>query len=210
MHGPRPCHRPGGRRLKTLFVGLCALVLVAQAAAVAKGEEAPDTQRTAARPHHELTLHQRLERKLAVARKQRSVIRFFMTHRRLLSSKDDGAVARRKLFHSRHVLATTTRQIARLRRAIHVRKVRLLAAAPPRRAICATFRRYCNEAIEVAWCESRLRTTAHNGQYLGLFQMGELPRRLFGHGSSAFAQSVAAHRYFVVSGRDWSPWSCKP
>ena len=156
------------------------------------------------------TLQERLERKLLVARKQRSVIRFFMSHRRLLSSKDDGTVARRKLSHARRVLTKTTRQIARLRRAIHVRDLRRLAAVPPRRAICATFRRYCGEALAVAWCESRLRTTAENGQYLGLFQMGELPRRLFGHGATAYAQSVAAHRYFVVSGRDWSPWSCKP
>ena len=51
---------------------------------------------------------------------------------------------------------------------------------------------------------------AQNGQYLGLFQMGSSERRLFGHGETAHQQALAAHRYFVVSGRDWSPWSCKP
>ena len=34
--------------------------------------------------------------------------------------------------------------------------------------------------------------------------------RLFGHGPTALAQAQAAYRYFVRSGRDWSPWSCKP
>ena len=63
---------------------------------------------------------------------------------------------------------------------------------------------------EVARCESRLTTSAQNGQYLGLFQMGSSERRLFGHGTTAIAQVRAAHRYFVASGRDWSPWSCKP
>jgi hypothetical protein len=83
-------------------------------------------------------------------------------------------------------------------------------AALPKVAICNVFGRYCREALAVAWCESRHSTTAQNGQYLGLFQMGWNERRLFGHGSSARAQAVAAHRYFVLSGRDWSPWSCKP
>jgi hypothetical protein len=100
---------------------------------------------------------------------------------------------------------------AQRRRAATVRRLAALQKAPPRRAICHVFgRRYCSQAIRVARCESRLRTTARNGQYLGLFQMGSSERRLFGHGRSAFEQSKAAHRYFVYSGRDWSPWSCKP
>ena len=54
---------------------------------------------------------------------------------------------------------------------------------PPKAAICAVFGDYCQEAVAVAWCESRLRPTAQNGQYLGLFQMGSYERQLFGHGS---------------------------
>jgi hypothetical protein len=81
---------------------------------------------------------------------------------------------------------------------------------PARRAICDVFGRYCKQAIEVARCESHLQTTARNGQYLGLFQMGASERSRFGHGPSALEQAIAAHRYFVASGRDWSPWSCKP
>jgi hypothetical protein len=91
-----------------------------------------------------------------------------------------------------------------------VRGERRLEAAAPKVAICDVFGPYCRQAINVAWCESRLQTTARNGQYLGLFQMGAHERRLFGHGPTAHEQAVAAHKYFVVSGRDWSPWSCKP
>ena len=40
--------------------------------------------------------------------------------------------------------------------------------------------------------------------------MGSSERTLFGHGNTALEQAVAAHRYFVASGKDWSPWSCKP
>jgi hypothetical protein len=38
--------------------------------------------------------------------------------------------------------------------------------------------------------------------------MGSYERSLFGHGSTAHDQALAAHRYFVRSGRDWSPWGC--
>ena len=71
------------------------------------------------------------------------------------------------------------------------------------------FGSYCGEAVAIARCESRLNTTAQNGQYRGLFQMGSHERSLFGHGSTAHDQSLAAHRYFVRSGRDWSPWGCR-
>ncbi len=82
---------------------------------------------------------------------------------------------------------------------------------PPRTAICDVFGpRYCQQALSVSLCESGHSTTAQNGQYLGLFQMGSYEREMFGHGSTAYAQAVAAHEYFELSGRDWSPWSCKP
>lgn len=101
--------------------------------------------------------------------------------------------------------------MAAIRRALRRQQARRLAAAPPKIAICHVFgRRYCRQALSVAWCESRYSTTAQNGQYLGLFQMGWSERQLFGHGRTALAQARAAHRYFVLSGRDWSPWGCKP
>lgn len=84
-------------------------------------------------------------------------------------------------------------------------------ARPVPLAICDVFGpRHCAAALEVAWCESRFDTHARNGQYLGLFQMGSWERRTFGHGSSPYAQARAAYRYFVRTGRDWSPWECKP
>lgn len=75
--------------------------------------------------------------------------------------------------------------------------------------ICKTFGRYCSQALAVSWCESKWYVWAANGQYLGLFQMGSSERARYGHGSGAWAQSRAAYRYFVASGRDWSPWSCR-
>ena len=152
----------------------------------------------------------RLERTRNVARKARSVVRFFETHRRLLRSKEHGVVARKTLVRALSRLSRATKQIARLRHALHAQRLRTLRRAPPKQAICQVFRRYCGDAVDVAWCESRLRPTAQNGQYLGLFQMGYTARRRFGHGHTPRAQAIAAHRYFVYSGRDWSPWSCKP
>jgi hypothetical protein len=64
------------------------------------------------------------------------------------------------------------------------------------------------KAFDVVACETggTYSTTAQNGQYLGLFQMGSFARARYGHGSSARAQARAAHRYYVDAG--WSPWSC--
>lgn len=78
------------------------------------------------------------------------------------------------------------------------------------RAICVTFGSYCSQALRVARCESGFNIWARNGQYLGLFQMGSHERATYGHGYNAWAQARAAYRYFVASGRDWSPWQCKP
>jgi hypothetical protein len=82
--------------------------------------------------------------------------------------------------------------------------------AQNRAIICKVFGPYCSQAISVSRCESGHNTWATNGQYLGLFQMGSFARSRYGHGSSAWTQARAAYRYFVDSGKDWSPWSCKP
>lgn len=76
--------------------------------------------------------------------------------------------------------------------------------------ICKVFGSYCQEALRVSWCESKWYVWAGNGQYLGLFQMGSSERRIYGHGPGAWKQARSAKRYFVASGKDWSPWSCKP
>ena len=76
---------------------------------------------------------------------------------------------------------------------------------------CKVFGPYGQQALAVAWCESRWYKWASNGQYLGLFQMGSFARARYGHSTSnAWVQVRAAYRYFVELGRDWSPWSCQP
>ena len=77
-------------------------------------------------------------------------------------------------------------------------------------AITYVFGPYAAQALRVAWCESRYSVWAQNGQYLGLFQMGSSARARYGHAWNAWAQAVSAYRYFIDSGRDWSPWTCKP
>jgi hypothetical protein len=178
-------------------MGLCALMIVVAASAA----QAQPTAQTLAR--HVKTLE-----------KDRQVIRFFEQHRWLLTDPEVGPEARRQLRSHRTSLRLRLRRAvalqARLAREVEVRQLQAIRKAGPRRAICHVFGKYCGEALRVARCESRLRLTARNGQYLGLFQMGTSERRRFGHGGSAYRQAKAAHRYFVVSGRDWSPWSCKP
>jgi len=208
--GSRPCPRPGGTVLRALLVGLCTFVLVTQAAAAAKHEHSAGPQRKAKQERVAQPLEAQLAKKLDAARKYRGTIRFFRNHRSLLSSAEHRADARVTLRRAKRILEATTRSIAAIRRALREREASRRAAISPRVAICHVFGRYCRQAVAVAWCESRLLTTAQNGQYRGLFQMGYSERRLFGHGRTARRQSVAAHRYFVDSGRDWSPWSCKP
>jgi hypothetical protein len=64
----------------------------------------------------------------------------------------------------------------------------------------------CGPALRVFTCESGLSTTAANGQYLGLAQMGEYARGRYGHGRDAWTQARAAHAYYVAAG--WGPWEC--
>ena len=181
-------------------------MLVTQVVAATSGGASAATERTK-RP---VSLEAKLQQKLDAARRLRGTIRFFESRRLLLSSHESSQAS---LAQARRRLATVRREIAYYRRLIAEREARRearrLAVAPPKVAIRAVFGRYSEQAIGVAWCESRLTTTAQNGQYLGLFQMGSNERRLFGHGTTAHEQALAAHRYFVLSGRDWSPWSCR-
>jgi hypothetical protein len=72
------------------------------------------------------------------------------------------------------------------------------------------FGAYGDQAVAVASCESGLSVYARNGQYLGLFQMGEYARSRYGHSWDALGQSRSAYAYFRDSGYDWSPWQCRP
>ena len=153
------------------------------------------------------------------------MLAFFANHEWLLSDARFEEEAKRQLSQHRARVALTMRRLAAKRAAIArerqtrrlaaaqrrtARKLALAQARSPHAVICRVFGRYCGQALAVAQCESGLSPRAQNGQYLGLFQLGSSERRLFGHGSSTEAQTRAAHRYFVRSGRDWSPWSCKP
>jgi hypothetical protein len=194
--------------LRALLVGLLAFVLVTQAAAAAmKAPSAPTRKATTA--HTTLTLDQQLERKVAALRKYRGAIRFSRTHRWLLSSSARRDHATSNLAYAERRVRQLSKTVAALRVKVQALEARRLTSLPPRKAICAVFADDCGAAIAVASCESHLRPTAQNGQYLGLFQMGSYERRLFGHGPTAHEQAIAAHRYFVRSGRDWSPWSCR-
>ena len=149
-------------------------------------------------------------------RKHTTVIRFFENHRWLLRDPRFADEATLRLGTARRGLATTKAKAARLRMELvrHQRETKrrrfLTSVATPEKAICHVFGTYCDQALQVARCESGYSTRAQNGQYLGIFQMGSHERATFGHGSSALVQAKAAYRYFVLSGRDWSPWSCKP
>ena len=182
------------------MTGLCALILLVVPAA-AQAQSQTDLGA-------ELTQH------LTTMKRSTQVVRFFDNHRWLLTDPRFQKEARRQL--ARHTTKLTQARArlaaakAALRNQAKARQLAALRQASPHEAICTVFGSYCGQAIQVARCESGLTTTAQNGQYLGLFQMGSSERRLFGHGATAIEQVRAAHRYFVASGRDWSPWSCKP
>ena len=194
--------------MRALLVGLFAFLLVIQAAAAAMQGGTAQASAQAKVEQPASTLDERLERKLKALRKYRGTIRFFENHRSLLASGEQ-ATAKSSLAYAHLRVRQLTASVAALRAKISARDGRRLAELPPRKAICSVFGSYCDEAIAIARCESRLETTAQNGQYRGLFQMGSHERRLFGHGRTAHDQSLAAHRYFVRSGRDWSPWACR-
>jgi len=203
--------------LRALLVGLFTVVLVTQAAAaafggtdarVAKTTPARKTAGTHTSMQRALSLDRQLALKLRAERRYQGTVRFFQVHRRLLGPGPQQSRAVATLRDARRRLIRLEPAIAHLRRTLAQRALRRLEAMPPRQAICDAFGSDCPAAVSVAWCESRLNPSAQNGQYLGLFQMGETARRLYGHGPTAHEQAVAAHRYFVDSGRDWSPWSC--
>ncbi len=65
------------------------------------------------------------------------------------------------------------------------------------------------EALNVSYCESRFSIYAKGGDNWGLFQLGGWARARYGHGWTAMTQARAAYRYYLDSGKDWSPWTCR-
>ncbi len=213
-----PVSDPEVSVLKAFVLGVCVLALLTQAAVDTDGNGAAAAP--AAKRKAQLSAGDRariargkLVAKVARAERYRRTIRYYETHRKPLQTANRDVAASVALRSARAGLARTKKEIVYYRRLVRVWTARhheqRLRGAPPRTAICGVFGRYCRQAVAVAWCESRLSTAAQNGQYLGLFQMGSNERQLFGHGESAYDQSQAAHRYFVSSGRDWSPWGCR-
>ena len=167
-----------------------------------------------AQPQPSAGLGAQLTHHLSTMKKDKQVLRFLEKHAWLLDDPRFAVDAKRQLrLHTLSLERAERRadetRISLTRRA-KVRRLAAVAATSPPQVICRVFGDYCEQALTVSRCESGHRTDAQNGQYLGLFQMGSNERRIFGHGSSAIEQAKAAHRYFVASGRDWSPWSCKP
>lgn len=196
--------------LRPLVVCVGLIALLMGGAASAKPRTASEAARPAAeRSRGAVSMEAQLTSERAARRRHRGTIRFFENRPELLRSPKHRSVARSAIRRAKRGLARATQAIERIRVVLEARAARRLHALPPRKAICHVFRSYCGQALNVAWCESRFRTTARNGQYLGLFQMGSSERRLFGHGPTAYEQSRAAHKYFVLSGRDWSPWGCR-
>jgi hypothetical protein len=184
--------------LKALSLGACAFVLLVTPIAAHAVPAPPKTLQSDLRGH------------IQELRKSRSVVEFFESHRWLLRDPRFRTEAERQLAKHRAALASLERARARLAERRRARQRAILRARTPESVVCDVFRRHCRQALQVARCESGFSTTAANGQYLGLFQMGSSERQLFGHGASAKSQAKAAYRYFLTSGRDWSPWSCKP
>ena len=81
-----------------------------------------------------------------------------------------------------------------------------VASLPVEEMIRHVFGAEGDKAVQVAFCESTLRTQAKKGQFLGLFQMGANERADYGHGPDALAQVLAAHKLFLDRG--WQPWEC--
>lgn len=82
-------------------------------------------------------------------------------------------------------------------------------SAPPattEELIREVFKEAGEKAVQVARCESELRTDAQSGQFLGLFQMGAHERARYGHGQDALVQAQAAYQLF--RDRGWKPWTC--
>jgi hypothetical protein len=181
-------------------MGVCALFLLVLPATAQSQSDAD--------------LGAQLTRHLSTMKKDRQVLRFLQNHKWLFSDPRFAVSAKQQLRVHTLSLTLTQKKAAAAKLALARRtKARQLAAfeaATPQTVICRVFGDYCQEALAVSRCESGLSTDAQNGQYLGLFQMGSNERRIYGHGSTATAQAIAAHRYFVASGRDWGPWSCKP
>jgi hypothetical protein len=126
---------------------------------------------------------------------------FFRRHAWLVRRPPTRPVALREIRSARVWVAVIRRELAETRASLRPRP----SSVP--QIICAVFGDACAKALSVARCESRFSTSATNGQYFGVFQMGAGERARFGGSSlDAWDQVRAAYAYYRVAG--WSPWQC--
>lgn len=121
--------------------------------------------------------------------------------------------ARRRLIAHRWLYRLAGERLARIAQAEAAQaRLRMEESSDVPTIIMAVFGpSYGPGALNVARCESGYRTSAVNGQYLGIFQMGTNERARYatmGY-STAYQQVVAAHNYFVAA-HGWGPWECQP
>jgi len=91
-------------------------------------------------------------------------------------------------------------------------------AADATRALVCSYDWPCEEALSVAWCESRHDPAAvsPDGQNWGLMQINESTWRPF-FGEARWSQVLEAEEnvrmaweIYQRAGMTWQPWSCKP
>lgn len=143
------------------------------------------------------TLHHRQHRQERSLHRWVGTRTFFRNHPPQARSR----IGRREMAKARVWIRVIRRELAETRVALRPR----VYSVP--QIICAVFGQACAKALSVASCESRFSVYARNGQYLGIFQMGEAERARFGGSScDVWDQVRAAYAYYRVAG--WGPWQC--
>lgn len=127
------------------------------------------------------------------------------------------AYTKQQVKHDKRVIKKFHKRLHRHQEKLkQLKELQRIYALSPVGAIISVFGPDAPGAITVAACESgggvpaNIDINAENGQYKGMFQMGDNERATYatiGY-STPYQQTVAAHNYFVLYG--WSRWDCQP
>jgi hypothetical protein len=146
-------------------------------------------------------LRHREHRQARTLSRYEGTLRFFANHAWLVRRPPTRSIALREIRKARVWVAVIRRELAETRASLRPRP----QSVP--QIICAVFGPECSKALQVFFCESRYSTSARNGQYFGIGQMGSAERARFGGSSlDPWDQVRAAYAYYRVAG--WSPWQC--
>lgn len=104
----------------------------------------------------------------------------------------------------RHVCDRARRSLAANRWLLATANARM----PAETVIDLVFGAEAAYARTVAWCESKFSVYAHNGQYHGVFQMGDSERATYGGSSLDPWDQVTAAKRYRVAAHGWGPWAC--